>query len=261
MGKGILLCLYDVSKFFDRENLRDCCGELYRLNIKGKIYRLVYKLNKDTDIRVRTAVGYTDYDDVGETLGQGTTESGVISSASLSGGVSDYFHDSNCEVNYAGLMLAPCLFQDDLARMAENLKAVAEGNRRLEAMAESKLLDYNEGKSGMIVFGGRKFKKKIKEELTKNPVMFCGKPMTVFESERYLGDYLGSSVSQSVFLTIQRRKGLVMRIISEIRVTLKDIRSDSIGGLLVMLCLFWRFDKIKCSFSLLWISINIRSYY
>ena len=239
MGKGILLCLYDVSKFFDRENLRDCCGELYRLNIKGKIYRLVYKLNKDTDIRVRTAVGYTEYDDVGETLGQGTNESGVISSASLSGGVTDFFHDSNCEVNFAGMVLAPCLFQDDIARMAENLEAVAEGNRRLEAMAESKLLDYNEGKSGMIVFGGRKFQKKIKDELSRNPVMFCGKPMKVFECERYLGDFLGSSLAQSVFLTIQKRKGLVQRLISEIRVTLKDIRSDTIGGLIVGLEI-WR---------------------
>ena len=131
------------------------------------------------------------------------------------------------------MLLSPCLFQDDIARMAETLKAVAEGNRRLEAMAESKLLDYNEGKSRMIFFGGRKFKKKMKEELTRQPVMFCGKPMQVFESERYLGDFLGSSVPQSVFLTIQRRKGLVLRLISEIRVTLKDIRSDSIGGLIV----------------------------
>ena len=62
------------------------------------------------------------------------------------------------------MLLSPCLFQDDIARMAETLKAVAEGNRRLEAMAESKLLDYNEGKSGMIFFGGRQLKKKIKED-------------------------------------------------------------------------------------------------
>ena len=237
-GKGIILCLYDVSRFFDRENLRDCCGELYKLDIKGKMYRLAFILNKDTEIRVRTPVGYTDSSDVGETLGQGTSESGLISSGSLSGGVTEYFTGSN-EVHYASLKLGCCLFQDDIARMAEDLKNVEDGNRRLEAMAESKLLDYNAGKTGMIIIGPKKFRKKIKEEQMKNPVLFCGKPMQIFEQERYLGEILGSNLSESVFLTIHQRKGLVQRLISEIRVVINDCRSDGIGGLLVGLEI-WR---------------------
>ena len=27
-GKGLILCLYDISKYFDRENLQDYMGEL-----------------------------------------------------------------------------------------------------------------------------------------------------------------------------------------------------------------------------------------
>ena len=38
-GRGIILCLYDVVKFFDREHLRNGCSELYKLDIKGTIYR------------------------------------------------------------------------------------------------------------------------------------------------------------------------------------------------------------------------------
>ena len=106
-------------------------------------------------------------------------------------------------------------------------------------MADSKLLDYHESKSGMIIMGGRKFQKKIKESLAQNPVYFCGKPMQVFESERYLGEIMGKNISESVFLTILKRKGLVMRIISEIRVTLDDCRSDTIGGITVGLEI-WR---------------------
>ena len=55
MGNGIILCIYDVIKFFDCENLRDCCSELYSLGIKSKVYRLTYNLNKETEIRVRTS--------------------------------------------------------------------------------------------------------------------------------------------------------------------------------------------------------------
>ena len=39
-GKVIILSLYDVSKFFNKENLRDCLGELYDLNVKGIVYSL-----------------------------------------------------------------------------------------------------------------------------------------------------------------------------------------------------------------------------
>ena len=119
-------------------------------------------------------------------------------------------------------------------------------------MAESKLLDYHDSKSGMIIIGSRKFQRKTKETLERNPVNFCGKPMTVFESERYLGEILGSSLAQSVFLTILKRKGLVQRLTSEIRVTIDDIRSDSIGGIMVGLEI-WK----KAVIPFLWNNRNV----
>ena len=55
--------------------------------------------------------------------------------------------------------------------------------------------------------------------------------MKVNESERYLGDFLGSSLSESVLKTIQNRKGLTMRLINEIKVTVEDYKANSVGGL------------------------------
>ena len=39
------------------------------------------------------------------------------------------------------------------------------------------------------------------------------------------------SLSESVFTTVQRRKGLACRLISEIKVTIEDIRINTVGGL------------------------------
>ena len=58
-GKGLILSLYDISKYFDRENLRDCMGELFKTNVREKLYRLIFNLNKDTEVSVRTPVGHT----------------------------------------------------------------------------------------------------------------------------------------------------------------------------------------------------------
>ena len=73
-NKPLILSTYDVSKYFDRESLQDCLNELYKCNIKGKVYRLMYKLNENTQIQVNTPVGMSEKEDVGESVGQGTVE-------------------------------------------------------------------------------------------------------------------------------------------------------------------------------------------
>ena len=35
-GKAVIVQLYDIQKFFDREMLRDCMDSLYNFGIKGK---------------------------------------------------------------------------------------------------------------------------------------------------------------------------------------------------------------------------------
>ena len=136
------------------------------------------------------------------------------------------------EVNYAGINLRPCLFQDDIARLADNLNAVIEGNQRTENMAETKLLDFNLQKSCLLIVGGQKFRKQILDQLKSNPVKFCNYDMKRSDCEKYLGDYLSSSLSDSVFETIKRRKGHCIKLINEIKLTIEDCRGQSLGGLL-----------------------------
>ena len=115
--------------------------------------------------------------------------------------------------------------------MADNIEAVKDANKKVEIMAESKLLDFNLDKSCMVLFGSRKFKKNVRKSIDNDPIMFCNHPMKISASEKYLGDYLGSSLSESVLQTIQRRKGLVLKLISEIKVTVEDCRSSIVGGI------------------------------
>ena len=91
---------------------------------------------------------------------------------SASGLVRDYFDDENEEIDYSGIKIKPCLFQDDVATLAIDLKSVQKGNDKVEALAESKLLDYNHEKSSMLILGSRKFQKKINDELKSNPIIF-----------------------------------------------------------------------------------------
>ena len=71
--------------------LFDCMNELFKSNIRGKLYRLIFKMNEETCIEVQTPVGMTEKVTIGETVGQGTIEGAVISAVNLHSGIRDFF--------------------------------------------------------------------------------------------------------------------------------------------------------------------------
>ena len=106
-NKAIALQLLDLSKLFDRECLIDCLDELYKSQVRGKVYKLIHELNKDTRIRVRTVVGDSEKKETGKGMGQGTQESSITSSVNISGGVKDFFEHSEHEIFYGEIKLLP----------------------------------------------------------------------------------------------------------------------------------------------------------
>ena len=230
--KPIILTMWDVSKFFDRESLTDCMNEIYKNEIKGKLYRLLYEMNKNTRISVHTPVGVTGEEDTGEGLGQGTLEGAIVSAVNLDNGVNDFFGDSEYEVSYGDLHLQPVLYQDDVARLSLDIESTQMGNNRMETMAETKLLNFNMEKSCFIVFGSKKSRNTIKEKADANPIKLCGADMVQEEQAKYLGDQLcGLGLAESVAATVSKRRGIVTRTIYEIRAVIDDCRSNAAGGI------------------------------
>ena len=78
------------------------------------------------------------------------------------------------------------------------------GNDRLESLAETKLLTYNTKKTFIIFVGKKKAREKLEEDFSNNPPTLYGKEITFAQSETYLGDKLGISVSDSITLTINK---------------------------------------------------------
>ena len=88
--EGLIIILYDIAKFFDKERTSDVLGEAHAGGLRGKNYRLINELNKDTVIKVKTAIGETDETEIDDGIAQGGVESGILSSLSLDRGVSDH---------------------------------------------------------------------------------------------------------------------------------------------------------------------------
>ena len=104
----ILVTLFDIRKFFDRENLRDCMDALYRAGVEDKMYRLWFLLNQKTSIRVATPVGLTKYEEKTERIGEESLGGALISACNLDSDVDDYFRTSD-DVCYGKVRLQPLL--------------------------------------------------------------------------------------------------------------------------------------------------------
>ena len=71
--------LYDIKRFFDKENLRDVMDTLHDVKIKKKIYRTWFKHNQYTRVCVKTGVGVTEEEDAGELVAQGSSGRAIVS--------------------------------------------------------------------------------------------------------------------------------------------------------------------------------------
>ena len=189
-------------------------------------------MNKKIRISVQTPVGITHEENTGEGVGQGTLEGAIVSAVNLDTGVSEFFHNSEHEVGYGNVVINPLLYQDDVARLSLDLKSVQIGNDKMEAVAERKLLNYNLEKSCFTVIGSKKTRAKMQQEVKECPVLLCGAEMKQEDNVKYLGDWIsGFGLSDSVDVTIKKRKGLVSLSIYEIRAVIEDCRSMVCCGL------------------------------
>ena len=89
-GISLILQLIDISKFFDRENLRDALDSIYSSGIKGNIYRLIYEMNKNTQIQVKSLSGISNIACTGENVAQGSVSAGLISANNLDNGINKH---------------------------------------------------------------------------------------------------------------------------------------------------------------------------
>ena len=62
----------DAVKCFDKLCLKDCLLEIYNLGYDPNTLKILYEMNRETDIIIRTPVGSTDNIQVNKVLEQGS---------------------------------------------------------------------------------------------------------------------------------------------------------------------------------------------
>ena len=131
--RGVVIQLVDFKKFFDSEGLQAVMA-----NVNQKAYRCWYKINKDTVISVDTPVGRTDREEVHEIVPQGSGGAALASALDLALGLKRYFSGSGDKMAYGTVRTQPQAWQDDILRIAKDIRSTRAGNEKLSMMTSEK---------------------------------------------------------------------------------------------------------------------------
>ena len=236
----VIIQCWDISKFFDKEQIEDALLTCYKREANPKAVRLWAKLNENTKIKVKTSVGESESEEVGAVVGQGTIGGALVSQAVLDEGVKDHFSPGNeDELNYGSVEMGPCMFQDDLIHASKSVENARKASLKVNQIMKEHALQLNKDKSVMIVMGTKGQKKKILDELEKDPIM-CGEvKMKVKDADKWLGQQLSTDgVAGSVAATIQAREAKIKGAALEIAHIVNDWRSEAAGGMNTALLLW-----------------------
>lgn len=188
----LLLQLWDIAKYFDKEVLRDAMDTLYEAGIHGKLYRLWHMLNKDAQIKVKTSFGLTKVAATGENVAQGSIGGAIASSLNLDKTIGKYFAGTE-ETSYLTLKISPIMFQDDTARFSTSIEDAQKGNFMISKAMKMKQLELNVDKSATIIFGTNKQVQQLKQTIEEEKSLTIdGSEVKVKMEDKYLGDYLHS---------------------------------------------------------------------
>ena len=135
-----IVSLYDMSKFFDKESLLDCMDTLNKkAKIDAKSYRMLYKLNENTKISVKTSVGESKTAPIKDSVGQGSFAAALISSLNIGSAIADKFQGEST-ANIGLLELICLILQDDIMKMSNTVEQARDGSQKIDELLKQKLL-------------------------------------------------------------------------------------------------------------------------
>ena len=137
-----------------------------KAKIDAKTYRILYKLNENTEISVKTSVGETKTAPVKDSVGQGSFSAAIISSLNIGSAIADKFKGQST-ANIGLLELLCLILQDDIMKMCDTVDQARIGAQKIDELLKQKLLSVNYDKSKYLLIGNKKAKDRMKKELKK----------------------------------------------------------------------------------------------
>ena len=201
-NSNITMQFMDLKKAFDKMVLKNVLNDLWKANIKGKIWRNIFKINQVTRIKIKTAYGETEYTQTGEIVKQGSVLASTLA-ALHTDGVNDYFSLSGLGINYGQIHIPNLIYQDDIVRIEKTEHNMNKANKIHQVYQHVNRMQFHEEKTVYV-------SNQSNLHITLNNITLKQE-----EAVKYLGDYI--SADMRYHHTIESRKMTINGIIAELK--------------------------------------------
>ena len=150
----------DAVKCYDKLWLKDCLLEMYKLGYGPNTLKILYEMNKETDIIIRTPVGNTNNIQIKEVIKQGTIFRPIMCCVETS---TVNRIEEEVKYSYGKINIGMPVFMDDIAT-AGKAEHIRKGIRNCVRMEGEKKISFDLKKTKyMIVKTGREEEEEINE--------------------------------------------------------------------------------------------------
>ena len=213
LNKLVLIEFLDLVKAFDKMVLKNIMNDLWKCDVRGKLWRLIYIMNKQAIVSIKTSFGKTECIKIGETLKQGSVTASLLASMHTDT-VNELFENQGLGTYYGNIHIGNLIFQDDMARIEENPENMNKANTLFSAFKNKNRMEFHPTKSSYIA------SKNIHPNIT------LGSTKLLQSDEyKYLGDILTPDGKPNA--TIKARRNKITGITAELNAILEKVKQTS----------------------------------
>ena len=189
---SVIIEFLDLIKAFDKMILKNVMTDLWKCNVRGKIWRVIYIMNKQATIRIKTNFGKTETIEIGETLKQGSVMASLLA-AMHTDTVNNLFKHQGLGTYYGKIHIGNLIFQDDIARIEENPDHMNDANKLFSAFKNKNRMEFHPIKSSFltsknthphITVGNTKLQQSAEYKYLGDILTSDGKPTSTIKSRR-----------------------------------------------------------------------------
>ena len=204
--------IYDAEKCFDKLWAQECYNDIYENGFKSDKLALLYNINKDAQVAIKTSNGISERITISNTIMQRTVWASLMCTSTMDTLEKKVYQVPETLYQYKGVPIPPLGMVDDIICVT-NVKRSAEVNSLINTFIESKKLKLSENKCFQIHVG--------KGHINCPKLKVHKVNMKEAEREKYLDDMIDKS--GSIQATIDHRKSKGEGIITGIMTILDEI--------------------------------------
>ena len=221
-NKPLYITAYDFEQAFDALWLQDCVLSLQKIGVPTDILHLIYNLNKQAKITVKTPYGSTRQSVLEDIVEQGTVLGPILCSTSTA-----EYCENNIGIAVFNAIVSSLVWVDDTLDLSISAKNAEKSHEKALLFGRKKKVPYSKTKCKGMVVNGKK--KDISPELYIDEVK-----MEIVQLIEYLGDVINSKGDYSDLVKdrIKRAMSAMVRIEALVKETGLGVHTVSVHLLL-----------------------------